>query len=388
MGERPTDFNDLHCVAGLAEVRRQINKALEDEFVSRETSLEEMQNPTFPFRSFSDIRSNLKGAQYLIKPYIERSTTNFIYGDSGNLKTFLVHRIAFSIGAGIDFFGIPVKRGAVFIIQGEGVSQSGKRIIALARDSGVDEADIFMSEIPGAIINEVSCASIAATIKGLSESHGVAPALVIFDTFSTNIGDGDETSNADVSRAIVNVNAYIRDALGVAVIIVHHVGHENKTRERGAYAIRANADARILVERLPGSMVCTMICKKVRDGAEWEPVSFKARVFELPDVLDSEGEASSTLVLDITDQAEPELDKPIGSAQAKLLDLLIELYDEHQAKIDQANLKTKARVSVSEWRRENGIRGTTSPKNFARSMKALLDAEKIYQDSGYVYVSY
>ncbi len=103
--------------------------------------------------------------------------------------------------------------------------------------------------------------------------------LVIVDTYSTNLGDGEEQSNSDAAVVLNNVRAACGSDRGA--ILVHHVGHGDKSRERGAYRLRANADRRFMVQRDDGNRgdILTVVNEKSKDDAElpelrlvWESV--------------------------------------------------------------------------------------------------------------------
>ena len=68
---------------------------------------------------------------------------------------------------------------------------------------------------------------------------GIRVELVVFDTFSLMLGAGEESSNRDVTRVVNNIRLALD---GRSAACIHHTGHGDKTRERGAYQIRANAD--------------------------------------------------------------------------------------------------------------------------------------------------
>lgn len=132
---------------------------------------------------------------------------------------------------------------------------------------------------------------------------------MIIDTVSTNFGPGDESKNTDVAALLSNVNVNVNVNVGgrfhCAVIISHHVGHGDKDRERGAYAIRGNADARVLVQRTGDELGTALHCLKVKDGQEWAPIAFKGRVITIPGITDSEGEAATSLCLERVEYVPP-----------------------------------------------------------------------------------
>jgi FixJ family two-component response regulator len=96
----------------------------------------------FKFRSLAEIRKELSGPQYLIKPFLERDTLAVMFGESGCYKSFLATDIGLSLAYGVDFHSHRTYQGSVFYICGEGHGGIGRRIeawlIHLAGMSGLE----------------------------------------------------------------------------------------------------------------------------------------------------------------------------------------------------------------------------------------------------------
>jgi len=301
------------------------------------------------FLSLSEIRSSLKGAQYLVKPYLERETTAVMFGESGTYKSFICLDIGLSIAYGIPYHGHRTHKSPVFYVCGEGSGGIARRIEAwmLAHPKQAeDSAPFYVSKVPACLIEDGNAAGIAAAIQ--QQEPGINPGLIIMDTLSTNIGDGDESSNPDVAKLMNNVNVHLRDVFGCCVLIVHHVGHGDKDRERGAYALRGNADARIQVKP-DGDHKCSMHSLKVKDGPEFDPVAFSARVVTIPGIFDSEGEAVASLVLDRSEYVEPERSTD-GRQASQALVILRDMFTERRNNLSQrGDDPAGARVEDSCW---------------------------------------
>ncbi len=300
----------------------------------------------FPLMGLSEIRENLKGPDYLVKPFIERGTFCVMYGESGAFKSFIALDFALCIAFGMPWHNYPVHQGPVVFICGEGQSGMARRVEAwLVRHNLTDvDAPFFLSEVPAALIEDGNAEDIANAVSAKCD----APVMIIIDTLSTNIGEGDESSNPDIARLINNCNLHFRDRFKAAVLVVHHVGHGDKTRERGAYAIRANADCRISVERQE-NCACVMKSRKMKDGAEFEPVAFNTRSIVIPDLLDSEGEVVSSLVMKMTQHVENTRPK-LPKSQEQCLNLLHDMYELAVNNLKLAGEDPQiAKVTTKEW---------------------------------------
>ena len=221
----------------------------------------------FQFIGLDAIRKGLKGADYLIKPFLERDTTVVFFGESGIYKSFVALDLGLCIAHGIPYHDHPTHQGAVFYLCGEGKGGIARRVEAwlLERKPKQQAAPFYVSELPAQLIEDGNAEAVAAAIQQAVSAAGKDPAFIIIDTLSTNIGNGDESNNADIARLLGNVNTHIRERFKACVMFVHHVGHGDKDRERGAYALRGNADARILVKSYKDG--CSLHSMKNKDGA-------------------------------------------------------------------------------------------------------------------------
>ena len=309
--------------------------------------------PVFKFSPLSEIRKGLTGPQYLIKPFLERSILAVMFGESGCYKSFLATDIGLCLAYGIDFHGYRVHQGPVFYICGEGHGGIGRRVEAwlIQNDLTGKDAPFYVSELPAQLINEGDAEAIADVISGLCEQHGIpGPALIIIDTLSTNMGEGDENSNADVARLINNVNVHLRTRFNACVLIVHHVGHDAKERERGAYALRGNADSRIMIKGEAG-YCCSMHSLKCKDGPLFEPVAFRTVIKTLPDLTDSEGEPVTSLVLDAIDYVDSGTAKNLPKQLEQALAVLKDMHQSARENLQAGGYDTSgARVEVRAWK--------------------------------------
>lgn len=82
------------------------------------------------FRPLGAVRAALAGADYLVKPIIQRDTTAIWFGESGALKTFVLLDVGLHAAYGIECHGMPCHQGAVFFICGEGQGGIARRVVA------------------------------------------------------------------------------------------------------------------------------------------------------------------------------------------------------------------------------------------------------------------
>lgn len=344
--------------------------------------------PRVRFQTLSKLRANLKGAQYLVKPIVEKDTLSVLFGDSDTYKSFLMFDLGLSIAHGVPFAGLPTKQGAVFVVCGEGQGGIARRVEAWHIGRGIHrDAPFYVSEIPAALFEPDNATALGDEIAEMAEEQGVTPVLVIIDTLSTNMGDGDESKNPDIARFLANVNVHVRARFQSAVIVVHHVGHGDKERERGAYALRGNSDCRVLVKRMVGEITTSLHCLKTKDSPRWEPIGFQGRVIEFPELYDSEGEPQTSLYFERAHYAPPPEKQSLGSKQWKALSALEELYIEHQQRIAKSGFASTPRVRTIDWRDRCVERGICSDRRrFSEAKLALVKKQLVHEEGEFSYV--
>ena len=318
------DLNDFHLSEG--------EKALEDHLTRCEESL--MKNlpitgeeghipkpiksaaPALPGYRFADAAvAEIGDADYMLKGWIGCGETVVLFGQSGSMKSFVAVDIAFHVATGRDWCGHRVRESVgVLVVLGEGQAGYQKRLKALALHHGVTDAPIYVVPEPVALDTEGD--KLKSWVALAEQVLGVRIGLVLLDTLSLMLGDADENSNADVGRAL---NAARSATSGRTLLFVHHNGHADGARERGAYQIRANADTRILVSRDENNTgrVISVECLKRKDDALAEPVRLAYTPLQVG--IDADDEPITSIVLHQTD-ADPVL--PGKEKHSKPLDYI------------------------------------------------------------------
>ena len=336
-------------------------------------------SPELTFIHLKKIIDNLEGTQFLIKPFLEKNALTIMYGKTDSYKSFISLDMGLCVAHGQDYHGSKVNQGAVFYICGEGENGVGRRIEAWRKVNNIidNDAPFFVSTVPAKLIEERDVMSISKKIKSFSEEHNTKPSLIIVDTLSTNLGEAEESSNKDIARFYNNLRIYLRNEFNACVLIIHHTGHSDTSRERGASAIGANADCRIEVSRIEDN-ICQLNCIKMKDGPKWDPIVFDAVKIDLDGIFDSEGEVSSSLAIKLSDRL-PSLkkDKPnnLGKNESEIMSLFT-------SSTENKRFKTK----FSENQLKNmAIKNSFDTKNIPRTIKSLLNKELLIFDGEHYY---
>ena len=292
----------------------------------------------FAFTLADHITHALKPPDYLVKPYIERDAVHVLFGDSDTLKSFIAIDLGCHVAGGVAYYGHRCKQGAVFYLCGEGRGGIARRLAAWKIAKGRDHiGPFFVSEIPAQLIDARNAQAIRAQIEAHSTAAKYPPALIIIDTLATNLGDGDENHTKDINAFLGNIVRELRQPFQAAILLVHHVGHGEKGRERGAYAIRGNADARIHVERSEHADVILMHSVKAKDGEKWPAVGFVWEQVKLGITDPEDGEEYTSLAVHMTTDLPVEANgagrakkatKGVGKAQAAAVNVLLDMVQE------------------------------------------------------------
>lgn len=326
----------------------------------------------FEFVPYRELVRDPQPPQWLITDFLERDTLAVLFGDSGTYKSFLALDIGLNVAAGRPWHGRSVASGAVFYVCGEGGGGIGRRVAAWQRRNQV-EADLpfFASRHAAELTAVASAQAVSDACEALAQSCDREPVLIIVDTLAANFGGADENSTKDMNLMLTLVSRLLRERFRATVMLVHHVGHGDKARERGSYALRGNADTRIRVEAGIG-LSSTLHCEKTKDSEAWQPMLASLEVVPLG-IQDAEGRSVTSLaVASLSNESATHLppDRTArGSNQLLALRTLRDLFIEHEANAGGR----EARVLIKDWRERSGL-----PKNrFSEVRKALMDAHLV-----------
>lgn len=289
------DFNDLACEKGLDAVKASITAA-------------EIALPIG--YDASSVNGEFTAPDYLIKGVLNLGDLSVTFGDSGSMKSFVELDKALRMGMGWAWNGHKVKRAMTLIVLGEGAGGYRRRIRAWLQHHNLlnskDQPWVWVIDKAAELYSNPK--GMQGWIRAVERHTKRKVDHVLVDTLNTNMGQGADENDA---VAVGSMLGFTREAAdNAAITFVHHVGHGDKQRERGSYAIRGNMDNRTLVERdMDGKgKVITVSSLKVKDGEEFKPVHMTYAVEVLG--TDSDGDDITSLVMVPTDQEPAAAEKP------------------------------------------------------------------------------
>ena len=289
---------------------------------------------------------------WLLRGMLERDTFALVFGDPGCGKSFLAIDWACRIATGTPWRDHAVKAGPVVYIAGEGQNGFGRRIRAWQQhnDVSLDEKPLYLSPAVAMPDPADLVALVTAIDTGVAAVGGM-PAMIVLDTLARNFGSGDESSTQDMTRFVASCDV-IRKRYGCTVLVVHHTGHADKSRARGAMALKAALDAEYRLEQTAkheGLLTAT----KMKDAEEPDPMGLSLVTVELAGLVDDYGNPVTSAAVEVATAdieaitAQAETARRRGKWQKHGLDIAKSLVEQSQT----------GWVDVFEWRSASGEAG-------------------------------
>jgi hypothetical protein len=345
---------------------------------------------TSRFIRLSAMENRPPAVDWLIRGYLERDTTTQLFGDPGSGKSFIALDMALSIATGQDWRGHATNSRPVFYIAGEGLRGLERRKEAWFRHHGIEARDAPFWFSDGAIaLSDPSQLAIAiADIDAVIAVAAVGPpSLIVIDTLARNFGNGDENSTKDMSAFVAALDS-LRQRYRCCILLVHHSGHNDKSRARGAIALLGSLDAEYRIEKIGDDLV-QMVSTKQKDNDHPPALVWTFSRYDLP-WADDYGQPINSAVLipnDTVPTAKPVKDEILRGQHKQAFDILQELYNCQRRNLADAGHDPKtARVSSADWYEAmKKIGGDSSNRSKLRN--ALVDRGFVFFEGNYVYIS-
>lgn len=324
----------------------------------------------------------VKPPQWLVQGLIEHDSLALVFGDPGCGKSLWSIAIALCIATGTPFFGQAVKQGPVVYIAGEGHQGIGRRLMAWSNMNEVnhDNAPLYISKIPAALTDSEMVVHVQAEIERITTS----PVLIVIDTLARNFGPGDENSTQDMSQ-FVQAADLLRASSQATVLIVHHSGHGDKGRARGAMALKGALDAEYRLDKDENGIV-RMEATKMKEAKHPDPTAYLITTVDLTLAVDGVPfSCTSATLLPTSYSPQPQRGKAgQGKHQIKALGILKEQYSQaRQSCADRGGDPATVRVSTEEWKRAMK-NGSIPQQRVAEVVASLKSTGRVTEGGGFV----
>ena len=286
-------MDTLASPIALEEFERETHEMIRPQFVS-----------TFGGVLWKDLGAKEKTYDWLVKGLFAAGETSYIAGPSQSGKSFLATDLALSICRGQPWFNKTVKKGAVVYVAAEsGHGVAALRLPAYKEYHALEySADLPMLTIPRApnfFFDEDAVKRLIEEIRLFQAYCGEPVQALFLDTFAAISRGADEIKGEHVGKIRGRVQSIV-DAIGCAVIIIHHMNAGGE-KVRGHGSITADADGVLLVREeserkdANGRKIRKVWPQKLKEGEKGWSMEFTLKKVFLGD--DPEGEEITSCVV-------------------------------------------------------------------------------------------
>lgn len=323
----------------------------------------------FKFVPVADLQ--IREPRWLVSDLIETDSLGLLFGDPGCGKSFIAVDLALAVATGAQFHGLQVQKGSVFYIAGEGHNGLSRRFHAWAHhhDETLDGVPLYKSERAAQFLDGASAKAVGDAIASLAASAG-SPALIIVDTLARNFGAGDENSTQDMNYFIAAMDDLQGRYSESVLLVVHHTGHGDKQRARGAIALKGALDFEYRLDNAGG--IITLTNTKMKDAEPPAQRCFKLECVTLGEGGDGKPYGSAVLV---------DTDAPASSGKKLTANQKLGLETFRVAAIEYGTLSDGAftGLHVEHWRelfyrKHTGDNADSKRRTFNRVRRDLVDS--------------
>ena len=194
-----------------------------------------------------------------------------IRGKFASMKTFLALDWASCIATGKDWQGHTTRSAEILYMIGESPKGVVKRLNAWAEAFNKGE------KLPGWwSVRERPDLTDARKVNEMEqalERINAQPRLFLIDTLARHFGSGDENSTKDMNAFVAGCDSFRDKFPGATLVMIHHVGKDERKGSRGNSALEGAADTIIEVKKDDRSKSITLTCAKQKDSEEFAPIT-------------------------------------------------------------------------------------------------------------------
>lgn len=226
-----------------------------------------------------------KPLRWLIKRVLQRGVVAMIFGEPEAGKSMVAIDWALHIATDKEWNGHKVHGGPVVYISGEGFAGLTNRFAAWGIEHGEPgRGRVRWTQNAVAFLQLDSVAKLLAEIDA-----GDIPVLIVIDTVATAMLGGDDKNSVDAAR-FMDVCKQLVKRYDCTVLVVHHSGHADKGRAKGAIEFKAGMDNEYGVVKADGGS--RLVNTKMKESSKNPPVGFDLKRIPLgvfdPDTLEQE----------------------------------------------------------------------------------------------------
>ncbi|HFW3714903.1 TPA: AAA family ATPase [Salmonella enterica subsp. enterica serovar 6,7:y:-] len=223
-----------------------------------------------------------KAGKFVIEGLIPLGVVMF-YGISSHFKSYLIISMLCRLAMKTHrWAGRNIRGGAVLYVAAEGGNSVMPRVGAWADkyNDGKPVELFYTYAHPVDLSVKTQVDGLIREIKRIEMHTGEPLRMVVIDTLSQSMMQGEENNASDVAKFMAGATRVFSET-GATVGIVHHSGKDSSKGMRGSSAAFANADAVIRVERIGDAV--NLINEKQRTGPAQPTRGYMVPTVQLPD---------------------------------------------------------------------------------------------------------
>tara|TARA_R110002051_G_scaffold75897_1_gene138391 strand:- start:13894 stop:14841 length:948 start_codon:yes stop_codon:yes gene_type:complete len=223
-----------------------------------------------------------RSQKWLVEGVIAEGELTMLFGESGIGKSFAAIDLALCVASGQPWLGRAVVQGLVVYLPSEGFDGLQARIQAwCAHRSATTEGVPFHM---GAYELALNHPEDFAELEGELDHIRPDPKLIVIDTL-TGMTKGLDQNSAKDMAAFADTCKMLKLITGAAVLVVHHSGHKDKGRSKGAVDFWAACDRVLGMSRVGRDGVLSIKCAKSRNGEPFDDIHVRLQQCEPAAVL-------------------------------------------------------------------------------------------------------
>lgn len=248
---------------------------------------------------------------YIVKGLLLASQVSLLVGPPNIGKSSVIAAICAHVSMGRTIGRQRVSRAAVLYVAAEDADGIAERAAGFWGHDEGESAKLYILAHAVNLTDDAQMNVFLAEAKRFLTATGADQLMVVFDTLNLCLGDGDENSARDMSRAIGNAQRLARETRA-HVLIVHHTSAADAAKPRGSTAMQGNADTVLVLRQTDdaSAKIVVLTQEKQRSQQKGKPLAFELRPFDVG--VDTDGE---TITVPMA--------APLNAAPAELQRLLL-----------------------------------------------------------------